>query len=46
VDEPIVTTFWTLTKEGEDVRVYGSPENIVMKSIPLEGIAVAALNRY
>jgi len=45
IDEPISTTFWTLTKEGEEVKLNGSPENIVLKMVPAEGITVANLNR-
>ena len=45
VEEALSTTYWALTKEGEDVCVSGSPEIIVFKSVPPEGISLPALNR-
>lgn len=45
VDEALSTTYWALTKEGEDVCVSGSPEILVFKSVPPEGISLPNLNR-
>jgi hypothetical protein len=44
VDEQIVTSFWTLTPEGEDVVVHGSPEYQIFMGVPPgDGILLTTL---
>ena len=45
VDEPLSTSFWTLTEEGKEVVLKGSPEIQVMRAIPEAGISIAELNK-
>jgi predicted nucleotidyltransferase len=46
LDEPLTTSFWTLTEEGRAVSAQGSPEIQVFEAVPATetGIAVLALN--
>ena len=43
LDEPLTTTFWTLTEEGEEIRSKGSPEYQVYNAVPAEGMEMTAL---
>lgn len=45
VDEPLTTSFWTLTEEGKEVVQKGSPEIQVLRAIPEGGITIAELNK-
>jgi phenylalanyl-tRNA synthetase alpha chain len=42
-DEVITSTFWTLTTEGQSVKVSGSPEIQVMRALSTEGSTMATL---
>ncbi len=44
LEEPLSTSFWTLTQEGEDVANTGSPEIQVLKALSEAGTSVAELN--
>lgn len=46
IDEPLTTSYWTLTDEAQDIVTNGSPEYRVYNSIPNDtiGITVAELN--
>jgi phenylalanyl-tRNA synthetase alpha chain len=45
LDEPRTTSFWTLTEEGEETRIKGSPEFQVFNAVPAsaEGLDMTAL---
>ena len=43
VDEPINSSFWELTAEGNDIASKGSPEYQVFQAVPEGGISVNAL---
>jgi phenylalanyl-tRNA synthetase alpha chain len=45
LDEPRTTSFWTLTEEGEETRIKGSPEYQVFNAVPAsaEGLDMTAL---
>lgn len=43
VEEPLSTTYWALTPEGEQVAQQGSPEIQVLNAVPTEGISLAEL---
>jgi PheRS DNA binding domain 3/PheRS DNA binding domain 1 len=42
-DEPLTTTFWTLTDEGQEIADKGSPEFQVYNAVPAEGIQMTEL---
>lgn len=42
-EEPLSTTYWALTAEGEQVAQQGSPEIQVLNAVPTEGISLAEL---
>jgi phenylalanyl-tRNA synthetase alpha chain len=44
-DEPLSKSFWSLTEEGKEVSVKGSPEVQVFEAVPDAGIAVGELNK-
>ena len=43
VEEPLSTTYWTLTAEGEQVVAQGSPEIQVLNAVPTDGISLSEL---
>lgn len=43
VEEPLSTTYWALTAEGEQVAQQGSPEFQVLTGVPTEGISLSEL---
>ena len=43
IEEPLSTTFWTLTEEGKSVVSAGSPEFQVFKAVPAGGIELKIL---
>ena len=46
IEEPLSTTYWALTAEGEQVATNGSPEIQVLNAVPLEGgIALGELQQ-
>lgn len=42
-EEPLSTTYWALTAEGEQVAQKGSPEIQVLNAVPSEGISLTEL---
>ena len=43
IDEPLTTTFWTLTEEGSEIALKGSPEFQVFNAVPEGGILMTEL---
>jgi len=45
LDEPLTATFWTLSEEGDQTRIKGSPEFQVFNAVPAgDGLDMSALN--